>query len=102
MKQPVDMWLQLGYFSQMSKTSVVRARVEPALKKDAEKVFAQLGLTTSEAIQLLFRQVALTRSLPFPLHLPNAETKKTLAASKRGLGVTHFKNKSDLYRYLGL
>ena len=102
MKQPVDLWLQSGYFGLMSKTSVVRARVEPALKKEAEKVFAQLGLTTSEAIQLLFRQVALTRSLPFPLHLPNAVTKKTLAASKRGIGVTHFKNKADLYRHLGL
>ena len=47
----------------MSKTSVVRARIEPALKKEAEKVFAQLGLTTSEAIHLLYRQVSLTRLL---------------------------------------
>ena len=44
----------------MSKSSVVRARIEPALKKEAEKVFAQLGLTTSEAIHLLYRQVTLT------------------------------------------
>lgn len=86
----------------MSKSAIVRARLEPALKKDAERVFAKLGLTTSEAIHLLFRQVSLTRSLPFPRHLPNAETKRTLASSRRGKGVVQFKSKSGLYRHLGL
>ena len=86
----------------MSKSAIVRARLEPALKKDAEKVLAKLGLTTSEAIHLLFRQVSLTRSLPFPLHLPNAETKRALASSRRGKGVVTFKSKSELYSHLGL
>jgi DNA-damage-inducible protein J len=102
MKHAIDMWLQSGYTSPMSKTSVVRARIEPALKKDAEKVFAQLGLTTSEAIHLLYRQVTLTRSLPFPLHIPNAATRKALRESKEGVGVVSYKNKANLFKKLGV
>ena len=86
----------------MSKSSVVRARIEPALKKEAEKVFAQLGLTTSEAIHLLYRQVTLTQSLPFPLHIPNASTRKALRESKNGVRVVSYKNKAELLKKLGL
>ena len=86
----------------MSKTTVVRARIEPKLKLQAEKVFARLGLSTSEAIQLMFRQATLTQSLPLPLHLPTAETKRALRDAQRGRGVTKFKDKAGLYRSLGL
>jgi DNA-damage-inducible protein J len=102
MKRPIDLWLHSGYITPMSKTTVVRARIEPKLKLQAEKVFARLGLSTSEAIQLMFRQATLTQSLPFPLHLPNAQTKQALRESQRGIGATRFKHKSDLYRSLGL
>ena len=102
MKHSIDMWLQSGYICPMSKTSVVRARIEPALKKEAEKVFAQLGLTTSEAIHLLYRQVTLTQSLPFPLHIPNASTRKALRESKNGVRVVSYKNKAELLKKLGL
>jgi DNA-damage-inducible protein J len=86
----------------MSKSSVVRARIEPVLKKEAEKVFAQLGLTTSEAIHLLYRQVTLTQSLPFPLHIPNAPTRKALRESKNGVRVMNYKSKGELLKKLGL
>ena len=102
MKHAIDMWLQSGYTSPMSKSSVVRARIEPVLKKEAEKVFAQLGLTTSEAIHLLYRQVTLTQSLPFPLHIPNAPTRKALRESKNGVRVVSYKNKAELLKKLGL
>jgi DNA-damage-inducible protein J len=93
MKHAIDMWLQSGYTCPMSKSSVVRARIEPVLKKEAEKVFAQLGLTTSEAIHLLYRQVTLTQSLPFPLHIPNAPTRKALRESKNGVRVVSYKTR---------
>ena len=102
MKHAIDMWLQSGYTCPMSKSSVVRARIEPALKKEAEKVFALLGLTTSEAIHLLYRQVTLTQSLPFPLHIPNAPTRKALRESKNGVRVVSYKNKAELLKKLGL
>jgi DNA-damage-inducible protein J len=102
MKPPVALWLQSGYIKDMSKTAVVRARLEPALKKSAEKVFAQLGLTTSEAIQLLYRQVSLTRSLPFSLRVPNKETQQSIRQTRRGVGVRRYRDKAALYKDLGL
>lgn len=36
----------------MGKTETIRARVEPALKRDAEAVLKKIGLTSSEAITL--------------------------------------------------
>jgi len=44
------------------------------LKADVEAVFHHLGLTTTEAIKLFFRQVKLRGGLPFPVEIPNAET----------------------------
>ncbi|MEA1986153.1 MAG: type II toxin-antitoxin system RelB/DinJ family antitoxin, partial [Candidatus Marinimicrobia bacterium] len=43
----------------------VKAKVEPKLKKDVEYLFKNLGLTTTEAINLFFHQVQLRKGLPF-------------------------------------
>lgn len=45
--------------------TVVRARVDPNLKTDAEAVFQELGLSTTEAIRMFLAQVRLRRGLPF-------------------------------------
>lgn len=54
----------------MAKDTTVRARIEPELKNNVESLFRELGLTTSEAITLFFKQVELNRGLPFPIGLP--------------------------------
>ena len=54
----------------MAKETTVRARIEPELKLNVELVFRQIGLTTSEAITLFFKQVELNRGLPFPVGIP--------------------------------
>jgi hypothetical protein len=38
----------------MPKTEMIRARVEPTLKHEAEEVFAALGLSPTEAITLFY------------------------------------------------
>lgn len=45
--------------------TVVRARVDPTLKIEAEAVFQELGLSTTEAIRMFLSQVRLRRGLPF-------------------------------------
>jgi DNA-damage-inducible protein J len=45
--------------------SVVRARVDPTLKIEAEAVFQELGISTTEAIRMFLSQVRLRRGLPF-------------------------------------
>ncbi len=66
----------------MTKTETVRARIEPELKRDAEAVLSELGLSTSEAITLFLRQVTLRQGLPFPVNIPNQETRKAIAEAR--------------------
>jgi len=64
----------------MAKTALIRARIEPDLKREAESVFGKLGLSVSEAFNLFCRQVVMHRGLPFAVEIPNEET---LAAIQR-------------------
>ena len=66
---------------------MIRARVDPSLKRDAETVFTQLGLTATDAITLFYTQVTLRSGLPFAVRIPNAETQEALrqAASEEDL-----------------
>jgi DNA-damage-inducible protein J len=55
------------------KDAIVRARVCPDLKADAERVFEALGINTTEAIRMFLSQVRLRRGLPFSVDVPNDE-----------------------------
>jgi DNA-damage-inducible protein J len=76
----------------MSKTETVRARVEPELKRGAEAVLKKMGLTSSEAITLFLTQVKLTKSLPFPVHVPNKTTRRAIKDTRARKGVETFKS----------
>ncbi len=68
----------------MTKTAMIRARVEPELKHDAEAVFAQLGLSATEAITLFYKQVTLRHGMPFAVRIPNAQTAQELQEAYDG------------------
>mgnify|MGYP005819556891 CR=1 FL=1 len=59
---------------QTGKTQMIHARIDPKLKRSAERVFSQIGISTTEAIRLFLRQVDLHKGLPFPVRIPNEET----------------------------
>jgi DNA-damage-inducible protein J len=59
---------------QGEKTQMVHARVDPKLKKSAERIFSKIGISTTEAIRLFLKQVELHRGLPFPILTPKDET----------------------------
>ena len=58
----------------LTKTAVVRSRIEPAVKDSAEKVLQDCGLDLSTAIRLFLGQVVAQRGLPFEVKVPNATT----------------------------
>ena len=74
----------------MAKTAMVRARVEPELKRQAEELFSELGLSATEAITLFYKQVAIHRGLPFSVRIPN---EKTIEAMRQA------ENREDLLEY---
>ncbi len=52
-----------------TKTANVLARVEPEVKEQAEDIMGQLGIPASVVINMLYKQIILTRSIPFSLSL---------------------------------
>ena len=80
----------------MVKTEVIRARVEPELKYQAEEVFSKIGLSPTEAITLFYAQVTLHRGLPFAVKIPNAETIEALRQARSGEGLTEYVNLESL------
>jgi DNA-damage-inducible protein J len=82
----------------MAKSEMIRARVEPGLKHEAEAVLEKLGMTPTEAITLFYKQVSLYRGLPFPVRMPNAATRKALKAARRGEDVESFASVAEWAR----
>jgi DNA-damage-inducible protein J len=66
------------------KTEVIHARIEPALKQSAEKIFRKLGMTTTEAISIFMRRVIMEKGIPFDVKIPNKKTRKAIADVKAG------------------
>jgi DNA-damage-inducible protein J len=86
----------------MTRSAIVRARLEPSLKTEVEAILSQLGLSASEAIHILYRQIKLRKGLPFEVRIPNELTARTLRRSKAGRNVKRFATKRALFRDLGL
>lgn len=70
----------------MARTGHLSARIEPNLKVQAERILRVLGLSTSDAIGLFYRQVVLRRGLPFDVCIPNAATLAALEEAEAGGG----------------
>lgn len=86
----------------MSKTAMVRARLEPDLKNRAESVFHRLGLNATQAITIFYRQVELRDGLPFDVVVPTATTKRTFEASEIGRDLVVCDDADDMFRKLGI
>jgi len=86
----------------MAKSAMVRARIEPGLKRDAEEVFDELGLSVTQAITLFYRQVHLRGGLPFDVVVPTATTRKTFEDTDAGRNIVVCRDADDMIEKLGL
>jgi len=86
----------------MAKTAIIHARTESVLKKDVERVFKTLGLSTTEAVNLFFRQVKLRQGLPFAVEIPNKTTLQAFKDSEAGRGLTQGSNTDTMFKKLGI
>jgi DNA-damage-inducible protein J len=77
------------------KTEIINARIEPALKASAEKIFRALGMKTTDAISIFLSQVVLTKGLPFDVRIPNKTTRKAIREVAQGKG-KRYKNAQQL------
>jgi DNA-damage-inducible protein J len=78
----------------MANNDNIRTRIDPVDKADGEAVLSELGMTTSQALKLFWRQLILQRGLPFDVKVPNAETVAALK-EPRGTG-KRYANANDM------
>ena len=86
----------------MTKTSTVRARIEPSLKTDVENLFKKLGISTTEAINLFYRQVRLRKGLPFSVVIPNKTTERVFKDTDAGRNLIRCDDADDMFDNLGI
>jgi DNA-damage-inducible protein J len=84
----------------LGKTQMVHARVDPRLKKSAERVFSKIGISTTEAIRLFLKQVELHKGLPFPVSLPNEETIAAMMESNNAAALKQYRSFLELREQL--
>jgi DNA-damage-inducible protein J len=84
-----------------TKTATARALIEPEVKREAESILKELGLSISNSVELFYRQVVAQGGLPFELQVPNKETMKAIRDSRKGKGVK-FSNTKELFKDLGI
>lgn len=54
----------------MAKSANLYARIEPDVKEQAETILSTLGIPTSNAINMFYKQIILQRGLPFEVKIP--------------------------------
>jgi DNA-damage-inducible protein J len=84
-----------------AKTVTIRASVDPALKAEAETILHGLGLSHSDAIRYLYKQITIKKGLPFDVHIPNATTRKAFREADAGKG-TRYANVDEMFEKLGV
>jgi len=84
-----------------TKTASARALIDPQIKKAAEAILKDLGLSVSKSFELYYRQIIAHRGLPFELKIPNEKTMKAIEDSRQGKGRT-FSSIEELFDDLGI
>ena len=80
-----------------TKTAFVRARMEPSIKKKAETVLSQIGISPSEAINVFYRRIVSDNGIPFSLNVPNAETRKAIRDAQQGKNLKSYPSTEAMF-----
>ncbi len=82
--------MQMCYSPPMNKTATFHASIESISKKASYRVIHIIGMSPTDAVRLLYRQIALRKEFPLELRVPNELTASTLNKSDRGEEIEAF------------
>ena len=68
----------------MKANTVVRARINENIKKEASIVLSAMGLSISDAFRMLLTRIASEKNLPFSPLIPNEDTIKAIKEAQKG------------------
>jgi DNA-damage-inducible protein J len=63
----------------MTATSMLHIRIDDQVKQRATAALASMGLSTSDAVRMLFHRIVADQAFPLELKVPNAETRAAIA-----------------------
>ena len=86
----------------MARNATIRARIDPELKAEVEKLFNELGLSTTEAINLFYRQVKMRKGLPFSVVVANKITEKVFKDTDAKKSLVRCEDVEDMFQKLGM
>ncbi len=81
----------------MARDATYQLRLDESIKREAFAVFEQLGMTPAEGMRIFLQMVAKTKSIPFPVRVPNRKTVKALLAPSKEKGYKRFKSVDALF-----
>jgi DNA-damage-inducible protein J len=70
----------------MAKTAMTHARLTPEVKRHAEHILKELGISISAAQEIFYRQIIAHHGIPFDLRIPNEKTIKAIEEARKGKG----------------
>ena len=84
------------------RSSMLHVRLDSELKRKATQALSEMGLTTSDAVRLLFHRIAVDQALPFELKVPNAQTREAMSEVDRMVRErkARFDNASEVFEEL--
>ena len=83
-------------------SSMIHVRMDNDLKDRATEALAAMGLSTADAVRLLFHRIATDQAFPLELKVPNAETSAAMAEVEqmKTKGRPRFDNADDMFASL--
>jgi DNA-damage-inducible protein J len=85
----------------MAKTAMTHARLTPEVKRQAEIILKELGISISTAQEIFYRQIIAHHGIPFDVRLPNHQTIQAMEEARGGKGKKYTTVK-ELFSDLGL
>jgi DNA-damage-inducible protein J len=80
------------------KTATVHARIDRETKEQSESVLRSIGMTPTDAVRLLYRQIAMRHEFPLELKVPNQLTAETLDKSDKNEEIESFQSAKELFK----
>lgn len=84
----------------MPKTATIHTRIEPEIKIQVDNILNELGISTTEAINLFFRQIIRYRGIPLDLRIPNIETITSIHEAEQNIDLHRCENLDQLFKEL--
>ncbi len=85
-----------------SRRSMLHVRIEDELKSQATEALKAMGLSTADAVRLLFHRIVADQAFPLELKVPNAETRAAMREADELMKARNFRfsNADELFASL--